>query len=51
MDMRGPHVVSGGWWQTGFVREYAFARTKRGECLWVYYDRKARRWYVQGLVE
>jgi protein ImuB len=51
MDMRGPHVVSGGWWQTGFVREYAFARTKRGECLWVYYDRKARRWYVQGVVE
>lgn len=50
-DMRGPYVISGEWWQTGFVREYAFARTKRGECLWVYYDRKARRWFVQGVIE
>lgn len=51
VELHGPYVVSGGWWRTGTVREYAYARTKRGELLWVYYDRQRRRWYIQGLVE
>jgi protein ImuB len=51
MDMHGPYVMSGGWWQASVAREYAYARTKRGECLWVFYDRRARRWFVQGMIE
>ncbi len=52
----GPYVVSGGWWQGGSAaqglhREYHFAELRRGDCLWVYYDRNRRRWFCQGAVE
>lgn len=47
----GPYVVSGGWWQQEIHREYHFAETRRGDCLWVYYDRNRRRWFCQGTVE
>jgi protein ImuB len=47
----GPYVVSGGWWQREIAREYHFAETKDGQILWVYYDRRRRRWFVQGTVE
>ncbi|MEZ4362414.1 MAG: hypothetical protein R3B48_19650 [Kofleriaceae bacterium] len=47
----GPYVVSGGWWASEVHREYHFAETKRGDCLWVYYDRGRRRWYWHGEVE
>lgn len=46
----GPYVVSGGWWMNEVHREYHFAETRRGELLWVYYDRKRRRWYLHGQV-
>jgi protein ImuB len=49
--MLGPYVVSGGWWHTTVHREYHFVETKRGDILWVYYDRRRRRWYLQGRVE
>jgi protein ImuB len=32
-------------------REYHFAETHRGDCLWVYYDRARRRWFQHGAVE
>jgi protein ImuB len=51
----GPYIVSGGWWADRdgreVHREYHFAELKRGECLWVYYDRRRHRWYWQGTVE
>lgn len=52
----GPYVVSGGWWAhadatVGVHREYHFAELRRGDCLWVYYDRNRRRWFWQGAVE
>ncbi len=47
----GPYVVSGGWWNRTVHREYHFAETRRGELLWVYYDRPRRRWYLHGRVE
>jgi len=52
----GPYVVSGGWWTQpgaagGAHREYHYAELKRGDCLWVYYDRNRRRWFWQGAVE
>jgi protein ImuB len=47
----GPYVVSGGWWQHELHREYHFAELRRGDCLWVFYDRNRRRWFCQGVVE
>ena len=52
----GPYVVSGGWWTQRHAsgethREYHFAELRRGDCLWVYYDRNRRRWFCQGAVE
>jgi protein ImuB len=47
----GPYVVSGGWWAHELHREYHFAELRRGDCLWVYYDRNRRRWFCQGAVE
>lgn len=47
----GPYVVSGGWWTREQHREYHFAELRRGDCLWVYYDRERRRWFWHGSVE
>ena len=47
----GPYVVSGGWWTHELAREYHFAELRRGDCMWVYFDRNRRRWFWQGAVE
>jgi protein ImuB len=47
----GPYVISGGWWARELHREYHFAELRRGDCLWVYYDRERRRWFWHGSVE
>lgn len=49
--VHGPFVLSGGWWASEVQREYHFAETQSGACLWVYYDRARRRWFWQGEVE
>jgi protein ImuB len=51
--LHGPYVVSGGWWagSAEIHREYHFAETRRGECLWVFFDRARRRWFQHGAVE
>jgi protein ImuB len=49
--MMGPYVVSGGWWHATVHRDYHFVETRRGDILWVYYDRRRRRWYLHGRVE
>ncbi|MDP2601946.1 MAG: DNA polymerase Y family protein, partial [Deltaproteobacteria bacterium] len=46
----GPYVFSGGWWNREIQREYYFAETRRGDILWLYYDRVRRRWCLQGAV-
>ena len=50
-DLAGPYLVSGGWWRSAVHREYYFARMRDGDMLWVYYDRRRRRWRWQGQVE
>jgi protein ImuB len=44
--------VSGGWWGTrtaaAIERDYYWAETRRGDLLWVFYDRPRRRWFLQG---
>jgi protein ImuB len=47
----GPELLSGGWWQGEVDREYWFARTARGDLLWLFYDRCRRQWFQQGRVE
>jgi protein ImuB len=49
--LTGPYVFSGGWWNREIQREYYFAETRRGDLLWLYYDRVRRRWFWQGAVE
>lgn len=50
--LSGPYRVSGGWWgtrtATAVERDYYWAETRRGDLLWVYYDRPRRRWFLQG---
>jgi protein ImuB len=50
-EVRGPYVISGGWWTRTVHREYHYVRTSRSGWLWVYFDRRRRRWYLQGSVE
>jgi protein ImuB len=47
----GPYLLSGGWWGGEVRRDYYFAQMRRGDVLWVYYDRRRRRWYLEGQVE
>lgn len=51
LRIKGPYIVSGGWWAQELHREYHFAELRRGDLLWVYYDRNRRRWFWQGGVE
>ena len=50
-ELTGPYLVSGGWWRAAVHREYYFARMREGDMLWLYYDRRRRRWRAQGRVE
>jgi protein ImuB len=47
----GPFIFSGGWWHREIQREYYYAETRRGDLLWIYYDRVIRRWFLQGAIE
>jgi protein ImuB len=49
--LRGPYVVSGGWWVREVHREYYFVETQRGDVLWIYYDRHRRNWMLQGQID
>jgi protein ImuB len=49
--LTGPYIFSGGWWNREIQREYYFAETRRGDILWLYFDRVRRRWFLQGSVE
>jgi protein ImuB len=50
-DQAGPYVLSGGWWVREVRRDYYYVETRRGEVLWVYYDRRRRGWFLHGRVE
>ncbi|MBK8168740.1 MAG: DNA polymerase Y family protein [Sandaracinaceae bacterium] len=46
----GPYVLSGGWWRKEVERDYYFVELKSGSLCWVYYDKRRRRWFMQGKV-
>jgi protein ImuB len=50
-QLHGPFVLSGGWWVRELSREYYYLRTPKTGWLWVYFDRRRRRWFWQGAVE
>lgn len=52
-SMLGPYRVAGGWWSPRGRRErdYYFAETRRGEILWIFYDRPRRAWFLHGVVD
>jgi protein ImuB len=49
--LRGPYVLSTGWWEGEERREYYFVAMQRGDMLWVFRDSRSRRWFLQGRVE
>ncbi len=51
VEVIGPHIVSGGWWTRETSRAYHYVRTRSGRWLWIYNDRKRRRWFLHGEVE
>ena len=44
----GPYIISGGWWLAEIQREYHYAQTRNGVWLWVYFDKRKRRWFLHG---
>jgi protein ImuB len=46
----GPYLISGGWWRSEIQREYHFVQNRRGTWLWVYFDARRQRWFLQGRV-
>ena len=50
-DTVGPYIVSGGWWRRRIHREYYFVRSPQGRWLWVYYDKRRKKAFVQGTIE
>jgi protein ImuB len=51
VKVNGPYKVSGQWWKQPTFRDYHFAEVKKGEVIWVFYEREKNRWYLQGQVE
>jgi len=51
VPVAGPFVVAGGWWAREVRREYRWVETRRGDLLWLFHDRRRRRWFLEGSVE
>lgn len=49
--LTGPYRISGGWWVRTVERDYYYVDTHRGDLLWVFYDRRRRRWFWHGTVD
>jgi protein ImuB len=48
--LRGPECIESGWWDGEDIsRDYYLARTGEGSQVWVFHDRRAGHWYLQGL--
>ncbi|MEE8440363.1 MAG: DNA polymerase Y family protein, partial [Spirochaetia bacterium] len=49
--LKGPYVLSGGWWGESYRREYYYLEDRSGRLLWLYYDVPESKWMLQGVVE
>lgn len=50
-ELSGPHRVTTGWWSRTVARDYYYARSPRGELLWLFYDGLRCAWFVHGYVD
>ncbi|HUX73211.1 MAG TPA: DNA polymerase Y family protein [Steroidobacteraceae bacterium] len=47
---QGPERIESGWWDgEGVARDYYVARRAHGARLWVFQERRSRRWYLHGV--
>jgi protein ImuB len=47
---QGPERIESGWWDgRGVARDYYIARRNCGPKLWVFQERRSKRWYVHGV--
>lgn len=46
-----PTRVNGGWWARTVTRDYYYAESAAGELLWVFFDGRRGRWFVQAVVD
>lgn len=47
--LHGPERIEDNWWQEPVCRDYYIGRGKSGELYWLFYDRRGRQWYLQGI--
>jgi protein ImuB len=48
--LQGPERIESGWWDgKGVARDYYVARQLHGSKLWVFQERKSKRWYLHGV--
>ncbi len=50
-NMYGPFRLSHGWWQNPCDRDYYYLPSPEGAWLWVFFDRQARAWRLQGVID
>jgi protein ImuB len=47
---QGPERIESGWWDgRGVARDYYVARHPQGAKLWVFQERRSKRWYLHGM--
>jgi protein ImuB len=48
--LQGPERIESGWWDgKGVARDYYVARQSHGARLWVFQERRSKRWYLHGV--
>lgn len=47
----GPFRLSHGWWQDPCDRDYYYLPQEDGAWLWIFFDRQARAWRLQGWID
>ncbi len=48
--LQGPERIESGWWDgKGVARDYYVARQSHGARLWVFQERRSKRWYMHGV--
>ena len=45
----GPERIEDNWWREPISRDYYIARGDAGQHYWIFRDRLARQWYIQGI--
>ena len=50
--LQGPERIESGWWDGNDIcRDYYLAATPRGLRVWIYRERKSKRWFLHGIYQ